>query len=86
MARIGPRMKSPHDQVQETDRAGIGFAAMDNVFAAVDDSAGLQAIWTVWDRRRFRLCGTSGWCCCPNPCSVTPTGTPATYINSQGGW
>ena len=36
-------------------------------FAAVEDPAGLQAIWTVWDRRRFRRRGTSGRCCCPNP-------------------
>jgi len=33
----------------------------------MEDPAGLQAIWTVWDRRRFRRRGTSGRCCCPNP-------------------
>jgi hypothetical protein len=60
--------ESPHESGTETDRA-IGFAAMNNAFAAMDDSAALQAIWTVWDRWRFRLCGTSGWCCCPNPFS-----------------
>ena len=58
---------------RQATKAGIGFAAMHNAFAAVDDSAGLQAIWTVWDRRRFRRCWTSGWRCCRTR-SVKPTG------------
>ena len=54
---------------RQATKAGIGFAAMHNAFAAVDDSAGLQAIWTVWDRAEIQALLDKWLALLPNPFS-----------------
>ena len=49
-----------HWAQRQAGKAKIGFTAMDNAFAAVDDPEALQAICDTWGRRRSTPCWTSG--------------------------
>ena len=54
-----------HWAQRQAAKAGIGFTAMDNAFAAVDDPAALQAICDrLGPTDRSRRCWTSGWRSC----------------------
>ena len=52
---------------RQAAKAGIGFTALDNGFAAVDDVAALQAICDGWGQSRSTRCCASGWPGLPHP-------------------
>ena len=58
---------------RQAAKAGIGFAPLDNAFAAIDDIAAVQAICDGLDARRSPRWPASGWpgCRIPSP-PVTP--------------
>ena len=67
-----------HWAQRQAAKAGIGFTAMDNAFAAVDDPAALQAICDRLGPEQIQaLAATSGWPSCRTR-SPRPTATPGT--------
>ena len=67
---------------RQAAKAGIGFTALDNGFAAVDDPAALQAICDRLGRTRSTRCCASGWPACRTR-SPPPTGPPATATSCR---
>ena len=62
---------------RQAAKAGIGFTALDNGFAAVDDPAAVQAICDGSGPTRSTRCYASGWPYCRTR-SPPPIGPPAT--------
>ena len=61
-----------HYAQAQAARAGIGFTALDNGFAAVDDVAAVQAICGSLDAGQIERWSASGWPSLPRP--FTPRG------------
>ena len=62
-------------------KAGIGFTALDNGFAACEDPVRLQRVCHRLNAGRSTRCCASGWRSCRTR-SPTPTGRPATGMTS----
>ena len=62
---------------RQAAKAGIGFTALDNGFAAVDDDGRCRRSATGWVRSRSTRCCASGWPGCRTR-SAPPTGPRAT--------
>ena len=67
---------------RQAAKAGIGFEALDNGFAAVDDADRCRRSATGWGPRRSTRCCASGWRFCPTR-SPTRTRPPATATNCR---